>query len=342
MAKIGAVIVVFAAVAWGVLGVSVGVAVAEVLEPVVEATGRMPAVHMVLRMRTREGEDFGYVNLVGDLRPVEVWIEGPLGEGGRGRARFEKSDRIWCFDGQESVLYYPRLREASRNVGFDLGLFWPVGWLRHLQQVPPDGVEVLAHEAAGGQGRLHLRERGIPMEPLEPAFFGQFDRETEIVWDLETSQLTELRRWVHYRGERRLFAELAFIEYLPSLDGGLFRIELPSDVRWRELSDRPIPADQVGLGPREVAGRIFEASIQRDRETIERYIDSPKLVDWFMAHDLEVVSLGESFRAGDYPGYFVPYEVKVRWAGAFHYTEKHNLALRQDNPERRWRFDGGW
>ncbi len=159
---------------------------------------------------------------------------------------------------------------------------------------------------------------------------------------LTTHRLKGLRRWVEHKGERRLFLELVSIDYRPEFDAATFRLDLPPGVRWGGLSERPLPADQVGMGPAEAARTIFEAAIHRDRVSLELYVPSPALVDWFMTHSIEVVSLGDPFRAGNYPGFYVPYEVRVKVAGVVQTTKKHNLALRNDNPQRRWRLDGGW
>jgi len=68
-----------------------------------------------------------------------------------------------------------------------------------------------------------------------------------------------------------------------------------------------------------------------------------------------IVSLGEPFRTGAYPGVYVPYVLRIGGAageagdggagdgGAGDVIEKrHNLALRNDNPQHRWVFDGGF
>ena len=54
--------------------------------------------------------------------------------------------------------------------------------------------------------------------------------------------------------------------------------------------------------------------------------------------DGHIVEIGEPFRSGSYPGWFVPYEIKL-WTGE---TRKFNLAVRNDNPARRYIVDGGF
>jgi len=348
MIRIGAVAAAAGLIVWGVSLLTIGtvgtqVVFADVLAPVAEATGGARAVHMVLRMLTRDGEDFSYVNLEGgELLPVEVWLQEPMGKDDAGRARLVKSDRIFNFDGREAVLYLPGPTEAYRDAGFDRDLFRPGAWLRQLQHLPPVDIKVLAHERRSGEERLLLRARGVSTSPLEPSFFNQFDRETEVVWDVATRRLKGFRRWVEYQGRRRLFLELVSIEYLPRFDEAVFRLDLPPGVRRGGLGDHPLPQDQIGLGPGEAAGRILDAAVRQDRDTLQLYVPSPDLVDWFMTHSIEIVSLGEPFQAGNYPGYYVPYEVRVGVAGIFHTTKSHNLALRNDNPQRRWQLDGGW
>ena len=43
------------------------------------ATERAGAVHLVVRMLGRDGEDFSFVNLKGEMTEVEAWIESEIG-----------------------------------------------------------------------------------------------------------------------------------------------------------------------------------------------------------------------------------------------------------------------
>jgi hypothetical protein len=53
---------------------------------------------------------------------------------------------------------------------------------------------------------------------------------------------------------------------------------------------------------------------------------------------LQVISLGEAFQSGLFPGYFVPYEIRLRDGS----VRTHKLAVRNDNPSHRWTIDGGY
>ena len=52
----------------------------------------------------------------------------------------------------------------------------------------------------------------------------------------------------------------------------------------------------------------------------------------------EIITIGEPFQSGRYPGWFVPYEIKLN-SGEI---KAHNLALRNDNDAGRYVVDGGF
>ena len=53
---------------------------------------------------------------------------------------------------------------------------------------------------------------------------------------------------------------------------------------------------------------------------------------------LQIIFIGEPFKSGLYPGWFVPYEIQLKDGT----IKKHNLAVRNDgNPVKRYIVDGG-
>lgn len=57
-----------------------------------------------------------------------------------------------------------------------------------------------------------------------------------------------------------------------------------------------------------------------------------------MLNGLEIVTLGDPYTKPGYPQVWVPYEIRFKSGD----NKQFNLALRQDNPERKWYFDGGF
>ncbi|MFQ5767193.1 MAG: hypothetical protein ACE5ID_04340 [Acidobacteriota bacterium] len=341
--RFAAVLAALAGCGWLLFSLLVGAgstpAYAAMLQPVFNATGQAGAVHVVLRMLARQGEDFPYVDLDGELSDVEAWIQMPDDGGRPARARIDRPDRVRSFDGRQVTEYHPASNEAFRGEAgsMDISLFWPAAWVEQILNTPTAGVEIVSYHESGGTGRLVLRQQGAPTGPRAPAFLGEFDRETEVEWDLATHRLTGLRRWVDVNGQRRLFSQAISIEYLPSIDDGVFHLELPSGVRWGGVKEAPMAF--LELGPRSAALALFHAAREGDRETLELLCPSPATVDFLLDprhRPDKLLFLGDPFRSGNYPGVYVPY--KVSFPGGI---KKHNLALRNDNPQRRWVFDGG-
>ena len=346
MAKIGTATIAATAVVGVVIWISVAfllgpgsatVGFAAALDPVVEGTGAARAVHMVMNLLGREGEDFGFVNLGGAPLRMELNVVAPHGEKDRGEFRIEKSDRLTIFNGEEFVHYFKARNEAMRSepAGLTSSGYWPANWIRNIQQLSADRAELLIREEKGGRGRIVFREKGVDTRPLAPSFLGDFERETEIVWDLATGRLSGFRIWVFHDRERILFQELVSIEYLASIDPALFQAQLPRDVRWTGL--RPGSVGDNAAGPKEVARLLVQAAIDHDRATLELYCPSPAMIDWALEQRrLEILYIGEPFRAGNYPGVYVPYRILVDGK-----VKQWQMAVRNDNTEGRWVFDGG-
>jgi hypothetical protein len=81
------------------------------------------------------------------------------------------------------------------------------------------------------------------------------------------------------------------------------------------------------MTPKEAAQAFFEACGRQDWQEVEKFF-SP-LAERVKGHlgGLEIVSLGEPFRSERYPGWFIPYEIKL--------TSKAQFGVCYDNPAKR-------
>jgi hypothetical protein len=250
---------------------------------------------------------------------------------------------VYACDEHGTITFHPARGEAIRSAGcsVDVETFWPATWVTQLRAAAlGGGIEARERVEERDAARLVLREAGTDTIGRDKAFLQEFDRETEITWKPASHRLTGLRRWVFEDG-RHLVAETVTIEYLDAVDEALFRVDLPADVRWVTLRDAP--AALADLGPRDVARRFFEAAAAGDRDTLEVLGASPHVAGLVLgARVTGIVALGETFRTGAYPGVYVPYVITTRSADGGTTERRHNLALRDDNHERRWVFDGGF
>ena len=90
------------------------------------------------------------------------------------------------------------------------------------------------------------------------------------------------------------------------------------------------------MTPKEVAEALFTACAEENWDEFQKYWpDSDQMKDYLGG--LEIISIGEPFQKDAYPGWFVPYEIKLKNG----YVKKYNLALRNDNAAKRYMFDGG-
>lgn len=312
-------------------------ALLDVLEPVAHATGNVEAVHVVLSARTSEGEDFAYVQVDGPMQRIEAWLENPH-HAPLGRARIDKGDRVYVFDGRQTTRYLRRGNEALRFEGqaVETEALWPAAWIRLVAKVAPVSVEVLAQEQKGDAARVLVFEKGVSSAPLPPRFLHELDRETELAWDRRSQRLLSMRRWVRHGGARVLIAETERIEYLPTIPDERFQVELAHGVRWIGLARA---SDEVArMTPIQVARTFFESGGRGDRDVLAMICPSAGVIDYLVANSpIEVLSIGEPIRKASYPGVLVPYRVRLKNGAIL----DHRLALRNDNAERRWEFDGG-
>ena len=330
-----------AALVW--LGVALlapaGMSVAAVLEPVAAASGRTEVVHVVMQVLSREGEDFEYVDVNAPPMLYDAWIERPQGAGGPVRARLTKGDRIYACDGQNMITYHPLRNEAMKSPGcsIDLDLFWPRAWVEGLLDDDAGGVRIVQHDEAGGKGRILLTEPGTGSAGRGPAFLKEFDRETEITWNLSNHMLLTLKRWVRQPDGRHLVAEALTVNYMGDVPPETFNVNLPDTVTWVSLHDAP--SDLAGLGPREVTRQFLEAAARADRETLEILGATPHQAGQIaQAGVTQVLSVGQPFKSGTYAGVYVPYVIRMERDA----KKEFHLAVRNDNDQKRWVYDGGF
>ena len=94
------------------------------------------------------------------------------------------------------------------------------------------------------------------------------------------------------------------------------------------------------MSPKEVAYAFFQAWADEDWEELLKFWPHSGVSEELKQHmgGLKITSIGEPFKSGLYPGWFVPYEIKFKNGG----IKKMNLAVRNDNAAKRYIIDGGF
>jgi hypothetical protein len=96
------------------------------------------------------------------------------------------------------------------------------------------------------------------------------------------------------------------------------------------------------MTPKEAAEAFFKACAEENLDKFRKFwpMSAAEKAERIREHffGLKIISIGEPFKKDDYPGWFVPYEIKLKDAT----VHKNNLAVRNDNPLKCYIVDGGF
>jgi hypothetical protein len=302
----------------------------------VQAMSNVHTVHITGRIRTLPNDNFELIGTQYDFVPIEIWRDYSTPP----RWRVEKPGRVVVMDGQSSVLYFKNTNEALKgapNAGF-------FEWLRPLLD-PQSILQTELAAARRGEARAAVSGRTVAMHRQAR---GNFTND----WARNKS-ITESDHTAVYRfdetGNRleglqvlvanELVAEFTEFRYDEEFPPSLFAGAVPADVNW--ITDtRSNPAQVSFTGAKEAAAYFFDALAKEDWDAAVQVMPSSSVHPGVKSTygGLQVISIGEAFQSGLYPGYFVPYQIRMR-NGAI---KSHKIAMRNDNPAHRWVVDGGY
>jgi hypothetical protein len=310
----------------------------------IEALSNVQSVHITGRIRTLPNDNFELIGVEYDFVPISIWREyrNPP------RWRVEKPGRVVVMNGHSALLYISSTNSAlmgSPQAGF-------VGWLRPML----DPQSILENElAAARQGTAQAtvtESDGVTTVALRRQARGNFandwarnksipesDHTCVYRFDSGSKRLEGVQVVVSVGRKDTVVAEFADFRYNQVFLESLYTVPLPADVNWMiPASARPA---QVGLnGPKEAAAYFLNALAQEDWDSVLQVTSETKVqpVVKEVYGGLQVISIGEPVQSGLYPGYFVPYQVRLRNGE----IKTWKLATRNDNPAHRWMIDGGY
>jgi hypothetical protein len=323
----------------------------EVLAQATMAVSNLRSVYIQAQIRTIAHDNFELIGLDYDFVSNEMWKE--FDGTPQGKWRIEKPGRVVVMDGESSLLLIRPNHAAAGgiNTGF-------VGWLKPLLDVDKvlDSEIKLAQEQ--GSELLLTHEKGLDgkdklLVSVEAFAQGDFtndwlknksidasDNLRIYTFDSESKLLETLEVYVHTDEEDVLVFQITDIEYDLEIDPTLFALELPEDVIWygrpKELANNE---KYEQMGPKETAHAFFEACADENWEEFLKFWSATAVDQRIKGYlgGVEIISIGEPFKSGRYPGWFVPYEIKFKNGS----IKKMNLAVRNDNPAKRYVVDGG-
>jgi outer membrane lipoprotein-sorting protein len=328
---------------------------AEFLQEAVNAVSDIWSVHMKTQMRTLPGDNFSVIGLEYEFVPIEMWKH--VDENGQLRWRVEKPGRVLLMDGQNTTMLIRPNHGVLRKMPLPLGCYdsWS-GRLLNVQDLldselqraknNPDYEAFMWHKDIEGRDKLILEiEVRTDVEKddyLRNKYITDSDHLKIYCFDSETKLLEGLQVYVHGENEDVLIFEVTDIEYNTEIAESVFTLDLPENMNWsRKAQILPDNERYANMTPKETAEAFFGACAEENWEEVLKFWTSSRIDERIKAYigGLEIISIGEPFRSKGYTrsGWFVPYEIRLK-SGR---VQKHNLAIRNDNPAKRFVIDGG-
>ncbi|MGA2915395.1 MAG: hypothetical protein ABSE89_05155 [Sedimentisphaerales bacterium] len=332
-------------------------AATQVLQDAIEAVSGVWSVHMKAKMRTLPADNFSLIGLDYDFVPIEMWKR--TDKNGQVQWRVEKPGRVLLMDGKSTLMLIRPNEGVLEKRPLPQGCFdsWS-GRLLNVQDLldselqsaknNPDREVLLRHESIGGQDKIMLEVEMAADVPegdyLRNTFITGSDHLKVYRFDAKTKLLEGLQVYVHTKDKDVLIFEITDIKYNIEIDDGVFVLDLPKNMIWYSQPQiLPDNEKYVKMSPKEVAQAFFDACSKEDWDEFLKFWSATAVDEKIKSYlgGLEIISIGEPFQSKGYArpgsGWFVPYEIKLKNGS----VKKFNLAIRNDNPAKRWVVDGG-
>ena len=292
-----------------------------------QAVAKLTSIHLRGQLRTAPHDNFSSINPDGEFYTIELWkqFEPEL------KWRVEKPGRVAVMNGQSTVLYikqpaneafkYPkpspsafdtdwlqRIANLSNTISNELNRAQAKGWkLETTEETAADGREksiVTIHAKSGIPENDYGKNSFLDSADTRRVY--RFDAQSKL---LESVQIYLTRS----SGEVQIF-DLSQIDYNQPIDSSVWKLELPADVNWAQLEPPKLPDNEkyASMTAEQAARAFLEACSREDWNEAGKFMSpvTPRLKEYLGG--LEIVSLGESFTSKNYPGRFVPYEIKLQ------------------------------
>jgi hypothetical protein len=312
---------------------------AEVLAQGAEAVPNPSSVHIVAKMRTLSHDNFSSIDPDVDLVRVEIWKQ----FGVKPKWRVEKPGRVAVMDGASTemlirpdrVVQFPHASQAAFDTHWLLALTNVQDMVTHelrAAQARKWELKVVQQTTASGDNLLVTVEAksGLPADDyLKNKFFEDSDMRRVYRFDAKTKRLEGFDAYLHRSGGDVLILAVERIEYDKPFDPAVFVVKLPDTVSlYQEPQRLPDNAKYETMTPEQAARAFFEACGRKDWDEVRKFnsLCDERIKSYLGG--LQVVRLGAPFKSMAYPGWFIPYEIKL--------PQKEKFVVSNDNPAKRY------
>jgi outer membrane lipoprotein-sorting protein len=321
----------------------------EVMTKGAQAVAKLTSIHLRGQLRTYPADNFSFINADSPFYTIELWkqFEPDL------KWRVEKPGRVVVMDGKSTVMLI-----KSGNTGVKLPQrttsAFDTEWLHRIANLSNTISNELDNarakswklnltEETGADGKLKsvitvMAKSGVPdndyckntfMENADTRRVYRFDAQSKL---LESVQIYLTRP----SGEVQIF-DLSQIDYNQPIDSSVWKLELPADVSWAQLPEQlsklPDNEKYTSLTAEQAARAFLEACSRKDWNEAGKFMSpiNDRLKEYLGG--VKIISLGEPFTSKDYPGQFVPYEIKLQ-------AQELNLRVSNTNAAKRYVLAG--
>ncbi len=325
---------------------SAGNAATNYFQNAIDATAMVKNMVIHFSMRTDENDNF---ESIGKDLPMEEHTLTEIFAQPK-KWRIEKPGRMVVCDGSNQYLWIPAVQLATKgpaSAGF-------VEWCKIL--LDPSSILMKEKEETKTAGStITYKEEGDKQyvtilskakgnflnDYLKNSSINTSDNRREYVFDKHSKLLIGLKIWLLEGKAETLIFAIDHVAYDTSIDESVFAIALPAGVQWQIVN--PVTASETlsNVNSKRAAELIFGALAKNDFESTKAAWSQFSSFTMSSIENkyggLQVLTIGESFKSGEYPGEFVPYEIKLPDGT----VKKAKLALRNDNKNKVWVVDGG-
>ncbi|MHC5181898.1 MAG: LolA family protein [Planctomycetota bacterium] len=325
----------------------------ELLTSAIEAVGNTYSIHIRAKLRTSPQDNFSHIDLEHDFVPVKLWAK--QSEDGRVRMRVDKPRRQLTVDGKMATMIINHnyvVKMATSGYGV-----YNSDWLikliivhelleNELKMAKDDSKHEISvyHEDIDGQELLVLQRYSQANvskgDYLRNKFISDADRTFYYYFDPETKILVGMQMLVHTDEKEVVVFEITDIQYNPEIADSHFTLDIPEDAVY-SVEPQILPDNEkyANMTPKEAAQAFFTACAEENWDEYLKFNNESRVSEGMKQYlgGIEIISIGEPFKSFGYRGRFVPYEIKLKNGQ----VKKHNLALKKNNPAKRWIVDGG-
>jgi len=315
----------------------------KILTESIVAFQKNKTMRIVMEVRTLEHDNFALIGTEYGFVHHEIRVDFSSN-----RWFIEKPGRIALFDGKNQYLYIKNLDyviKAGANAGF-------TEWFQ-IFFTPDKILEIEKERAKKDESNYEIIERETQIvltvkQKAQGDFTNDYlynksvtesDNKRVFYFDKKSSQLEGFELYMVENNSEILVMRTAVVNYNDFSDFRFFSSKIFGRITIKEISDLEPKVDKElkNKTPEEIARIFLEAFSNKDWKTVEKIYPNCGKLFKKQYEKLELISIGTSFKSGKYAGVYVPYAIKLKNG----YVKKWNLALRNDNAQKMWEFDGG-